>query len=1024
MRSEPILVKCSIGKKKIYLELDTGASISILNRNMLKGIACKIDPCTRTAKDYNNNNIDFIGKSVLPVTIGNKTVYHEFFVVKNNLASLMGRDLCDKFNFKFSLGEIKNIKNTNLFSKFEQFLSKDFVSNVKEHTKIKIQNNVKPIFCKARSVPFRFRTLIKEKLEKLVKNGTLTKVNDASWASPIVPVLKASGDIRVCGDFSVTINKHLLQEDCPLPSIDSILSQVNGAKVFSQIDLESAYNQLPLDDESKQLCCINTQEGLFAHNFLPYGVASAPGLFMKFISKLLAGINNVIIYLDDVLVFSKTIAEHERILDQIFTKFENAGVKINNEKSAYFQDNVCYLGYVISHTGVSPKENKIKAIVDCPAPTNVDQLRSLLGLCNYYSRFIPKYSTVLAPLYKLLRKGSKFVWETEQKNAFRTIKELFQKENVLKTFNPNLETSIQVDASNYGIGGVLQQKHNNDWKPVHFISRTLNDCETRYATIDKEALAVYFTCSKFRNYLLGSKFCIFTDHKPLIKLLNMGSPVPYNTSSRLQRWKLRLMQYNYDIKHVPGRDNSVSDLLSRLPLPEVEKINEPRELILMINEVEQIISCDEIRKHSQTDTELKVLRECISNGWPRHTPDMLKQYVAKKDTYSFHEGCIISGNRIVIPQNCRKRVLETLHFGHPGVVAMKALARSLIYWPGVDSDIEKFCKSCNNCAQVVGLPNRNLKVSWPIPTEKWQRIHIDHFFYENHIFLIAVDPLTKYIECLLVKSVNSSDTINALIEIFSRQGLPNTIVSDNSTSFVSEEFKSFLEKINIKHITSPPRHPQSNGFGEAAVKTMKNLLKKNNDGTTPIKVKLSKCLMYYRSTPIAGKMSPSELLNSRRIITSKERMNPFFETISNSPYVKKKYNKSPIYEIGQPCLALSFSGPCKWLEAIVQERLGRNVYMVQFSDSGIKCKRHVDQLQNKTVCVKRYNEFASVNKSPRLSNTINNNMPSVNNNIVCLPMLPNKSSPVNSNNVSVQLPHVELRKSSRVKRTPAWFNPS
>jgi hypothetical protein len=293
----------------------------------------------------------------------------------------------------------------------------------------------------------------------------------------------------------------------------------------------------------------------------------------------------------------------------------------------------------------------------------------------------------------------------------------------------------------------------------------------------------------------------------------------------------------------------------------------------------------------------------------------------------------------------KSRVLENLHQGHPGIANAKAIARNLVWWPSIDSQIEEYCKSCHNCAQVVGKPNRNLKYSWPKPNKKWDRVHLDHFFFEQQAFLLAMDPLTKYIECELVRSVNGSDTVEALSMMFSRQGLPSVIVTDNATSFCCSDMTTFLKINNIKHITSPPRHPESNSMGEAGVKVIKGLLRKNTAGS--LKIRLATSLLYYRCTPVDGINSPSELLNSRKLMTVKERMNPFYCTsdIQGSGMVKSL----PEYEIGQTCLALSFSGNPKWQKAIICQRLGINTYLVKFVNSNVTCKRHIDQLQNKVI---------------------------------------------------------------------------
>jgi hypothetical protein len=927
------------------LELDTGSAVSIINQSMLNDIKnVTIFETVRTARDYGNNSIKFIGEAVIKVKIGNVIKNHAFLVVDDNLSPLFGRDLCAKFDFTINMvnniGSVSTISQPDLFNKFNDFLSPDYTSQVKTKIKLELDGPCKPVFCKARSVPFRYRCLVKEELERLNEAGIITKIDHSKWACPIVPVLKANGRIRICGDFSLTLNNVTRQVIFPMPTIEYVLSSVGEAKIFSTIDLQNAYLQLPLDDEARKITVINTPEGLFQYNYLAFGISSASAIFQSFMTKVLSGISNTIVYQDDILVMTSTQAEHVKVLDKVLSALKTAGVKVNTEKCKFFTESIQYLGYIFDKYGARPSLEKTRAIVEAPAPVNIKEVQSFIGLCNYYHRFVPNFSTVFAPLYSLLKKNAKFTWGIPQQKCFDTIKNLFTSDKIVKLFNQNLPTVLETDASNYGIGAVMLQKHPEGWMPVQFVSRSLNSAEKNYSQIDKEALGILFGCERLRNFLLGAKFVIRTDHRPLLKLLGRNSAIPAGCSARIIRWALRLSQFNYELEYIPGKDNVQSDCLSRLPLKETDNTPEPAEIVLLIKKLNDYhITCSDIQRITDKDIELCKIKHFVMYGFPAVIEPCLSAYFRIKDELSLLNGCIMWNNRVIIPVAARDKVLQLLHESHPGMEAMKSIARSLVWYPKMDSDIVDLVKACQMCSINSARPPKNSKSEWPNPERKWSRIHIDHFFLENHILFIVVDALSKYIECEIVKTVNSSDTIDALKIILSRNGIPDIIVSDNATSFKSAMFEQFVNEVKIKHVTTPPYSSASNGMAERSVRVIKDLLKKNISGS--IKSRLAQVLLHYRNTPQSTTgIAPAIALNGRNYVTNKERINPRYSIKSNFKFL----NNIPQYEIGDSVIALNLREGAKWLAATIKEKLGNNVYNVYVLDTNVIWKRHVEQL--------------------------------------------------------------------------------
>lgn len=867
---------------------------------------------------------------------------HKFLVVSNNKVNLLGRDLCKKLGIKILFPDTINFTQ-DIMSEFKEYLSESFQSCVKDTVELEVDKEAIPMYCKARQVPIKLREKLSIELQRLVAEGKLSRVFKSKWASPIVTVFKKDGSLRICGDYSATVNKFLDPVQTPLPTVDDTIARIGKAVVFSKIDLSQAFLQLPLDEYSKQFTVINTPEGLFQYNFLPFGLTASPGIFQSFLTQTLSHIDNIIVYQDDVLILTKDIESHYDTLRKVLNALKDKGIKINTAKCKFLCDSVDYLGHVFDKHGVSPNFNKIKSIIQAPEPKNVKQVQAFLGLCNYYTRFIPNFAQEMSPLYHLLKKDTPFKWTRAQQECFNTIKQLFKSHDILQHYNPDYELKLETDASSYGIGAVLLTRpdSSSSWLPIQFASRTLNSSERNYSNIEREALSIIFGLEKFRNFLLGSKFIISNDQKPLTKLFSNCKAVPTTCSARIQRWALILSQFNYTLEYSRGQDNVHSDCLSRLPLPETVTEAEPYEIVCTLELLEkEYITPKDIQIHTDKDPNLVTLKQYIKTGCPdRIVNPVLSKFKSLIPYLTISKGCIMYQNRVFIPESLRTKVLNLFHDNHPGIVAMKALARSLIWYPSLDNDITNLVSSCKICQSVRCKP-ATCNVSWPTPSRAWSRIHIDHFFIDNFTCLIVVDAFSKYIEVEVVKSTSTSETIDALSIIFARNGLPDVLVSDNASCFTSFEFKSFLTKNAINHMTPPPYSPASNGQAERGVRVIKDMLKKAPSDCS-FKYRLSKVLLQYRSVPHnTTQIAPAVALNKRKLITMRDRINPQFSFENND--IREK--KLPQFEVGSSVLALNLREGQKWYDATVIEVLGINVYNVRVHDLNVIWKRHSNQL--------------------------------------------------------------------------------
>ena len=384
--------------------------------------------------------------------------------------------------------------------------------------KINVDPTKRPRFFKARPVAYALREKIETELDRLVKEGTIEPVEFSEWATPIVPIVKEDGTIRICGDYKQTINQVAQLDNYSIPKIEDLYATLGEGMEFTKLDLSQAYQQLELDEGSKDYTVINTHKGLFRYNRLPYGISSAPGIFQRTIESLLQGIPQVVVRIDDILVTGKTRNKHLEHLKEVLVRLDKAGIRLKLKKCVFLQNQVIYLGHRINKDGIQPIEGKVRAIQEAPAPTNVKELQAFLGMLNYYACYLPNLSTVLAPLHELLAKDCKWTWGKRQVEAFNRAKGMLNSADLLVHYDPSKELVLSCDASRYGLGAVLSHIVDGKERLISYASRTLSPAERNYAQLDKEGAAVIFGLKKFHQYLYGQKFKIFTDHKPLLGL--------------------------------------------------------------------------------------------------------------------------------------------------------------------------------------------------------------------------------------------------------------------------------------------------------------------------------------------------------------------------------------------------------------------------------------------------------------------------------------------------------------------------
>ena len=955
-----IWVNPKVNGRSLKMELDTGAAVSVISKTDFERMYPRKNllPTSLTLKTYSGEVIEPCGLMKCKVELNGQTKVLDLYVVNNDNKPLFGREWLKVLKLNWTSIKTLGIQEAEekvkeLKKKYKNVFSKELgtMKDIKAHLTLK--ENASPKFVKSRSVAFALKPKIEEELDKMVEEGILEKVNHSNWATPIVPVPKKNG-LRICGDFKVTVNPQLQIDHHPLPKIEDIFASLGKGKKFTKIDLKNAYLQMEVDEESQELLTISTHKGLYRYNRLMFGIASAPAIFQRTIEQIMADVPGINIILDDMIITGDTDEEHLKNIEHALQKLDEHNLRVNPDKCEFFKEEVEFCGHIVDKDGLHKTEEKIRAIVDCPEITNVQELRSFLGLVQYYARFMPNLSAVVYPLNQLLKKNAKWQWSDECENALQTVKSMITSDLVLMNYDPALPLVLACDASSRGLGAVISHTlPDKTERPIAFASRSLNDAEKNYSQIDKEALALVWGVKKFSSYLYGNKFTLITDHKPLLSIFGPKKGLSATTGARLQRYSLFLAGYDYDIRYKSTTAHGNCDSLSRLPLVETE-INSLDVTDEFLNSMMENlpVTCTQIANNTRKDRVLSQVFEYVSEGWSEMEQcDMnneLKPFFNKRVELSLHQGCIMWGARVVIPDNLKKVVLKELHEGHVGVVKMKALARSYLWWPTIDIDIENMAKSCSGCtANKVNPPEAPIH-PWEFPTKPWSRVHIDFAGpFMGYMYLVLVDAYSKWPIVKVMKNTTATQTVEVVRAVFADCGVCDEIVSDNGPQFVSEEFSHFLRMNGVRHIRSSPYHPRTNGLAERFVQTFKQAMKaaKNDSGT--IQTKVSKFLLQYRNAEHATtKESPAKLFLRRSLSTRLDRMKPSLQDRvrrEQSKMVRSVRNRE--FSVGESVAVRDYrKGQDKWISGVIQQKTGPVSYSVQI-EPGVHWRRHADQIR-------------------------------------------------------------------------------
>ena len=940
----------------ITFKIDTGAQANIIPETFFNTLKPrpKVNKTLQILTNFGGQKIPTLGVCSLNCAYTNGcTETQPFFIVKDAPVPILGFETSKKLKL---IKLILTVTKPNPF--IEEF--KDVfqgIGQLEGECHITLKEGTEPKAVPARRIPISLQNRFKKELDRMEALGVIKKVTyPTDWVNAAVVVEKPDKSLRVCIDPQ-DLNKAIKRPHHPMPTFDEAILKHSGAKFFTKLDARHGYWSLILDNESSHLTTFNTPYGRYMFKRMPFGLISAQDEFQRRMEEAFEGIKGFSVIVDDIIISGETIEEHDANVRSALIRARERTVKFNLKKCVFGCDSIPYFGHIISKGGIHPDPRKVRALKEMRPPSTKDELQTILGMMNYLARYIPNLASLNQPL-RNLAKQQQLKWEPQHNIALNNIKESIC--SSLTFFDPKAgNIKLQVDASKFGLGATLIQ----NGKSISFASRSLNTTEQNYSQIEKELYAILFGCIHYHQYLYGQKFIIISDHKPLQVILNR--PIS-KSSPRLQRMLLRIQPYDFTITFHPGKEIPVADALSRMHLPE-EDGEMQKEIESYVHSVMSIqpISNDRLKKLKQettADTQLVELAKTIKSGWPasrRNLPAILTPFWNVRHDLTVIDQIILKGDRLVIPKNSRKDILNCIHASHLGIEKTKQRARSVIFWPRMTKDIEEYIKHCYACTRLQNSNQKEPLRPHDIPDLPWEKIGCDLFYKNGEYFLITVDYYSRFFEVdRLGSSTYAHQIIPYLKKHFARYGIPRMLITDNGPQFTSSVFQKFISDWEISHTTSSPHFPQSNGLAERSVQTAKDILSKTDIAGNDFEL----ALLEYRNTPVDGLASPSQLLMSRNLRSivpcTKELLAP--KTINHKQFrqnrMKQQSRQSKYYDrqskqlkplqIGQPVQA-QIHGKL-WQAGIVKRAdVNPRSYIVETNDGATyrRNRRHI-----KIVC--------------------------------------------------------------------------
>ena len=664
---------------------------------------------------------------------------------------------------------------------------------------------------------------ISNQVKDMLKAGVI-RPSCSPWNNPIV-LVRRDNKARLCIDFR-KLNAITKIDVYPLPHIEDLVDRLSGNPIMSIFDLKSGFWQIPMAEDDRAKTSFTADNNTFEFLYMPFGLVNAPSTFQRVMNTVFRDIlnQNVGIYIDDVIVYSRDAEEHLLHLRQVFERLDARDLRLHPQKCKFMCEELKFLGFIISKDGIKPDPKRTEAIRNFPIPTKVKDIRSFIGMANFYRKYIKDFASIASPLTGLIRKDIKFNFTEECKNAFNFIKEKLSSEPILAHFRIGDRLILYSDGSGYGIGAILNQIQDGKEVTLQYASATLNKHQENYTVTQRECLAIIFAIDKWRPYLMGVPFTLKVDHCALCYL--MGICDPYG---KLARWALKIQEYQIKIEYKSGKTHGNVDCLSRYPLKERPPVD--------LEELDMYFSSPvDIKGDQMKDPWIKdIKRRLAENKLSQHERYILINDILYRKCYDTHG---IERTLLCVPNSLKQETFDSLHKspmggGHNGFIKTWYKFKERFYFPNIEKWLRikiQSCKECQERKKEPGLPKGD---NQPIIADgPYQIIGMDivdagtttRKTKYRHI-LVFIDYFTKYLEAVPIKDMTSESVADAFINsILLRHGAVHKIITDRGQNFCSKFSEAVYEALRSKHVRTSPYHPETNGLAESQCKEIINML--------------------------------------------------------------------------------------------------------------------------------------------------------------------------------------------------------
>jgi predicted aspartyl protease len=807
-RSNLRYIKGQFLGKEITFLLDTGASLSVLNKSLIDKFDWHhlIEETSTTVTLADGRKLELTQSLEAAVLIADTLVVSRFFVAESSPEAILGMDVLSKLPISINIGSEQVLSVLpDLVSDFEDIFDKDLkdckLQGVHCSEVIPILDE-KPIRSHVRRFTAEDQIFLSQKVSDLHASGVI-EVSHSPWRSTPVIVKKPDGSKRLAINYK-PVNSQTTFDAFPVPDVDSLISQLSGAKCFSKMDFSQFYHQIPLVESDRAKTAFYADGQLWQYTRLPFGLRNAVAVCSRVMRSIFDGIPNVLIYLDDVLIFAPDKETHDQTLIKVLTLIRQHGLGLNKRKCMFNLSSVEFLGFQVENGAVKPSPDRLQSVIDFPLPGDKKALQRFIGMATYFSKYVQHFSDLIKPILDLknsLNENSCAnpvidYWPPASEVSFAEIKtELANSVLVLPA--PEQELVLRTDASDTCIGAVLQT---SSGQPVSFLSRVLTDTEQRYDIVEKEALAVYWGIIRSRMFLLGRKFKVISDHRPIQFLYNSDK-----ASHKVLRWRLALQEFDFEVVFCPGKENVVADCFSR---------------INFVDFAPPCVDVTYVERVQSFDDECKLLINAVECQRLQCKPDGVSETMwSQRKTLRVKERILYNDKgQIYVPFKARIKVLTVCHALHRGITATVESIRATCFWPRMRKDVEEFIKKCRICCftKPTFMPPPNEPLLTKAPMEILALDYIGPLPEANGFkyILTGIDLFSRYAFAIPVRNLSAETLIDKCKDIFAIAGFPDCILTDRGSQFLSSDFLSFLKRFNIRKLSTNAYSPWSNGCSE------------------------------------------------------------------------------------------------------------------------------------------------------------------------------------------------------------------